>query len=281
MTVAQALRDAAAQMDADWARFDAETLMAHALGVPRSAMLLHHMDAPVPDDFAALLRRRMAGEPVAYILGTAEFYGRSFGVTPDVLIPRGDSERVVAAALEEAPDARRILDCGTGSGALLLTLLAELPQAVGIGVDASPAALAVAESNADGLGLRDRASVRRADWTREGWADGLGRFDLVIANPPYVETGARLDRSVREYEPASALFAGPDGLDDYRAIIPQLGKLMLPGGLAVLEIGAKQADAVMALAAESGFAGDVRPDLAGRPRAVLLRLGVGKGESKG
>ncbi len=271
INVAEALRDATDQIGVDWARIDAEILMAHALGMSRSAMLLSAMRDPAPESFAPLLARRLADEPVAYILGSAEFFGRSFAVSPAVLIPRGDSESVVAAALEAAPAARSILDCGTGSGALLLTLLAELPQASGTGIDRSDAALKVARANAEALGLASRTKLVPADWTVSGWAADMGRFDLVIANPPYVEADAMLDASVREHEPHGALFAGPEGLDDYRVIIPQLHKLLVPGGIAVLEIGASQNEAVGALARESGFAVTLRRDLADRPRALILR----------
>ncbi|RJX67746.1 peptide chain release factor N(5)-glutamine methyltransferase [Tsuneonella suprasediminis] len=276
-TVGAALRDATARLGEEWARIDAELLMAHALGMTRSAMLIGAMRDPAPAGFAPLLERRLAGEPVAYILGTAEFYGRTFSVSPDVLIPRADSESVVAAALEAKPDACRVLDCGTGSGALLLTLLAELPAAHGIGIDRSEAALRIATANAAELNLADRARFELADWTVDGWADGLGRFDLVIANPPYVSLGALpgefdalLDENVQMYEPAGALFAGPEGLDDYRILVPQLKNLLEPSGVAVLEIGATQAGEVTVMSHEAGFAVTLRHDLAGRPRGLIL-----------
>jgi release factor glutamine methyltransferase len=222
-----------------------------------------------PTLFDIHVARRLNHEPIAYIIGAQEFYGRALAVTPAVLIPRADSETTLAAALEASRDPRRILDCGTGSGALLLSLLAERPLAVGIGIDRSLEALAVAAGNAERFGLADRAEMRPADWLTEAWAGGLGRFDLVIANPPYVETGAELDPSVREFEPAGALFAGPDGLDDYRVLVPQLPALLEPGGVAVLEIGTSQA--VSQIAADVGFGSELRRDLGGRPRALVLR----------
>jgi release factor glutamine methyltransferase len=255
----------------DTARLDAEVLMAYALGVSRSDMLLRRTRDEAPAAFAALVERRANHEPVAYITGSQEFYGREFHVSPAVLIPRGDSETTVSAALEAKPDARRVLDCGTGSGALLLTLLAEWPEASGIGTDRSAEALAVAAGNAVSLGLAERAEFREADWTRSGWADRLGHFDLIIANPPYVEDSAPLDPSVRDHEPHGALFAGPEGLEDYRALIPQLPGLLAPDGVAVLEIGHEQADAVSAIAQAAGFASELHRDLAGRPRALVLR----------
>lgn len=271
-TVGEALRAASERLatTSDTARLDAEILMAHALGCTRSDVLLRHMREPAPDSFAALVGRRMSHEPVAYITGQQEFYGRTFRVSPAVLIPRGDSETPVAAALEARPDARRVLDCGSGSGALLLTLLAELPKARGIGIDCSAEALAIASNNARALELADRAEFRVADWTVPGWADDIGRFDLVIANPPYVEDSAPLDRSVRDHEPHRALFAGPEGLEDYRVLIPQLPALLEPAGVAVLEIGHRQDAAVSAIAGASGFASALRCDLAGRPRALVL-----------
>ena len=278
MNVAAALRDATARIGVDWARDDAEMLMAHALGVSRSAMLLGHMRDPVPESFAGMLERRLAYEPVAYIIGEVEFYGRPFAVTPDVLIPRGDSETVVAAALETCPAPRRVLDCGTGSGCLLLTVLAECPHAYGVGIDRSPSALAVARSNANVLALTGRADLREADWTRSGWSDDLGTFDLILANPPYVEDDAELDASVRDREPAGALFAGPDGLDAYRVLIPQLPALLTPDCIVVVEIGWRQAEAVSAIAAKAGFSAGLRLDLADRPRALILsRKGLAKG----
>ncbi|AKQ41273.1 N5-glutamine S-adenosyl-L-methionine-dependent methyltransferase [Aurantiacibacter atlanticus] len=281
MTVAQAVREAAALLadNSDTARLDAELLMAHALGVSRSDLLLRHMHDSPPQQFTALIMRRAAHEPIAQITGCQEFFGRTFIVTPDVLIPRADSESVVQVALDTAPRARRILDCGTGSGALLLTLLAERPDARGIGIDSSPAALEVARANAEALGLSVRAQVLSADWTEGGWAEPLGQFDLVIANPPYVEDSANLSLDVREYEPAQALFSGPEGLDDYRILVPQLPLLLTDSGVVVLEIGATQAAQVSKIAANHGFVATAHKDLAGRDRALVLRLTLGKGES--
>ncbi|MGD9664951.1 MAG: peptide chain release factor N(5)-glutamine methyltransferase [Novosphingobium sp.] len=273
MRAADAMRDATERLAAvsDTARLDAELLMAHAFGVTRSDLLLRHGEAPVPQDrFEALLIRRLAHEPIAYILGSQAFLGLDLMVNTDVLIPRGDSESVVEAALEAMPDPERVLDCGTGSGALLLAVLSQRPAASGIGIDRSLGALALAAANAAKLGLADRAHMLHADWHEPGWADGLGLFDLIIANPPYVESGAVLDPSVARYEPAEALYAGADGLDDYRVLVPQLPELLAPGGKVVLEIGATQADAVAALGQAAGFESGVRHDLAGRPRAVIL-----------
>ena len=272
-TVADILRAAAQRLApiSDTARLDAEVLMAHALGVARSELLLRHQRDPVPEGFAALCERRRTREPVAYIVGEQEFYGRPFLVTPEVLIPRGDSETIVQAALDACPAPARVLDCGVGSGALLLSVLAERVGALGIGIDRSLGALAVAAANAGRLGLAARARMLRGDWHEPGWADGLGRFDLILANPPYVEAGALLDRSVAAYEPAGALFAGPDGLDDYHALIPQLRGYLSDRGCAVLEIGHNQAEQVRAIAGLVGFSTELQRDLAGRARALILK----------
>ena len=277
--VAQALRDAAAALAevSDTARLDAEVLMAHVLGASRSDLLLRHMGDAVPAGFAALVARRMAHEPVAYITGQQEFYGRPFAVTHDVLIPHGDSETLVKAALAAAPAPRRVLDCGTGSGALLLSVLAERPGAKGIGIDRSPAALAVAAGNAAALGLADRAALLLRDWDQPGWSDGLGQFDLILANPPYVEDDAELAVSVGQYEPTGALFAGPEGLDAYRVLLAQLPELLAEGGSVQVEIGWQQADSVAAIAHAAGFTSALQRDLAGRPRVISLRFGLGKG----
>lgn len=276
MTVADAIRAAADRLAAtsDTARLDAELLMAHALGLTRSDMLLRAMREPAPEAFAALIERRAAHEPVAYITGEAEFYGLTLAVTPATLIPRGDSETLIEAALEHVcehgREQGRVVDLGTGSGALLLAMLANREGWEGVGIDASDNALAVATGNAAALGLAQRSAWYHRNWHTPGWAEDLGTFDLVLCNPPYVEVDAQLEPQVRDHEPASALFAGPEGLDDYRVLIPQLRALLNPNGIAILEIGATQAEAVGALAAASGFATTLRRDLAGRPRALIL-----------
>ena len=204
--VAQLLREAAARLSAtsDTPRLDAELLMAEALGVTRSELLLRHMRNAVPEGFALLLERRMRDEPVAYILGRQEFHGLEFRVTPAVLIPRADSETLIEAALAACPQARRVLDCGTGSGALLLTLLAELPGAVGIGTDRSVEALAVAQRNAEALGLTARADVREADWTVPGWADGLGLAKVLEKLKKYEALGPRFQPTEQMRQLAAA-----------------------------------------------------------------------------
>lgn len=277
-TVAQAIRAATEVLGArtDTARLDAELLMAHVLGVSRSDLFLKRMGDPAPADFADLVARRAAHEPVAYIVGHTEFWGLTLEVSGAVLVPRADSETLIETAQQAlaARPPRRILDLGTGSGCLLLAALSEFPEAEGIGIDRSAEALAVATRNARRLGLQ--AEMIRADWTAPGWAGGLGRFDLVLANPPYVEEAAELDPTVRDHEPAGALFAGPDGLDDYRVLVPQLPGLLAPGGLALVEIGYRQAEAVGEIAAAAGLDWTLHRDLGERPRALELKIPLGK-----
>ena len=275
--VSEALREAAVRLEttSDTARLDAEVLMAHALGVSRSDLLLRGMRVAAPAGFAALVERRLRHEPVAYIVGLQEFYGLPLRVSPAVLIPRGDSEVLVEAAVKARPGAARVLDCGTGSGALLLAALDQIGGARGIGIDRSAGALVVAAGNAQALGLADRAAFLQRDWAAPGWRAGLGRFDLVLANPPYVETDAPLAPSVREHEPAGALFAGVDGLDDYRRLVPQLPALLAPDGIALVEIGATQAGPVSALGRASGLATRLHHDLAARPRVLELKRAGG------
>lgn len=276
VTVADALRDAALALAgiSPTPRLDAELLMADSLGTDRSALLLHHMRDAVPPGFAARLARRMAHEPVAYITGRQAFWSLELAVSPAVLIPRADSETLIEAALEVLADRppRSILDLGTGSGALLLAALSEWPEASGTGVDASEAALAIARANAAALGLDARATMLALDWRDAGWVQACGGpFDLVLANPPYVEADAALEPQVMAHEPHSALFAGAEGLDDYRLLLPALPALLGPDGLAVLEIGASQRAAVSALAQGHGFAPECRRDLGGNDRAIILR----------
>lgn len=269
-----ALREATERLSAtsDTARLDAELLMAHALGVSRTELLLRHLQNGPPASFTSILDRRLNHEPIAYILGSQPFYGLDLEVGPAVLIPRGDSEMVIEAArlAREGRPTRRILDLGTGSGALLLAALTIWPEAQGIGLERSGAAREVAARNTQATGLASRARIIAGDWTQGGWENDLGRFDLILANPPYVEEDAELAPSVRAHEPAEALFAGPDGLDDYRLLIAAIPQLLAPGGTAIFEIGATQGEPVSALAREAGLGAKVHPDLAGRPRAVEM-----------
>jgi len=271
MKVREAIAAGAARLaeGSDTPRLDAELLMARALGLTREELLLSDQSFPTPPRFEQLVERRAAGEPVAYIVGRRAFWTIDLAVAPGVLIPRPDTETLIEAALDHFGDRvpKRILDLGTGSGALLLAALDQWPGAQGLGIDASQAALDIAGANAHRLGLEKRASFRLGDW-----AEGLDqRFDLILCNPPYVEDGADLPRDIFEWEPREALFAGPDGLDAYRELAPQVGRLIATGGLACVEIGATQEIGAEALFAAQGLHVGCRHDLGDRPRCLLLR----------
>ena len=270
--VTRALNEAARRLEAesDTPRLDAELLMAHALGIERDALLLWPPEGDVPPIFATLVQRRLGGEPVAYIIGRRSFWNIELEVGPGALIPRPDSETLIAAAVEhfaKSEGPQRILDLGTGPGTLLLAALDQWPRATGIGIDASPQALDYAKANGKRLGLSHRAYFRLGNW-----ADGVTeRFDLVLCNPPYVATGAALGPGVAEHEPGEALFAGPDGLEDYRRLAPEIARLLSPGGLAAIEIGSDQSQSASALFRAEGLEPVIAHDLAARPRAVLIR----------
>ncbi len=268
--ISAALRDAAQWLAAvsDTARLDAELLMAHAVGVERQALLLDPSRFDVPAGFGELVERRLRHEPVAYIVGCRDFWTIRLCVGPGVLIPRPDSETLIEAAVDHfgADGPKRVLDLGTGPGTLLFAALSEWPAASGFGVDASPIALDYAKDNALTLGFDKRADLMLGDWT----ARVAGEFDLILCNPPYIADSEALMPDVADHEPPGALFAGPGGLDDYRRIIPDLPRLLAPGGVAILEIGATQHILVSELAKSAGFSVAGRRDLAGRDRALVL-----------
>jgi release factor glutamine methyltransferase len=257
-------------------RLEARRLLAHVLNTSEEA-LLRDPRATVPAEkaahFAALLARRVAHEPFAYLTGRVGFWTLDLEVSPATLIPRADSESLVEAALEACTDksaALRVLDLGTGTGALLLAVLSELPAASGVGVDLKPEAAALAARNAVRLGLAGRARFLAGDWA----AALAGRFDLILCNPPYIESAVipALMPEVARHEPASALDGGADGLDAYRRIIADLPRLVAPHGVAVLELGQGQQAAVEALAKSAGLTPEAcRADLGGVPRALVLR----------
>jgi release factor glutamine methyltransferase len=270
-TMRTALAEGAARLRAagvpDAAR-DARRLMAAALGVPaeRLAVAPEALPANVAAAFARMLDERERFRPVAQIVGRRAFWGRDFAVSAAVLDPRPETETLVTLALSGPPPAR-ILDLGTGSGAILVTLLAEVPGAQGLGTDIDAAALAVAEANAARHGVGARAAFRRADWI-----EGLsGRFDLVVSNPPYIAAAevASLAPDVRDWEPRHALTPGPTGLEAYGRIAAGLPAVLAPGGRVLLEIGSGQGRAVAALLRGAGFARvAVHADLDGRDRVV-------------
>lgn len=255
--------------------FDARLLLEAAAGVGRLDILTdphREISDAAGERLDALVARRVAREPVAYILGKKAFYALDFAVGPAVLTPRPDTEMVVEAALaaleEDAP--ARILDLGVGSGAILLSILSARPAATGIGVDVSPDALVFAEGNAAALGLSGRATLVHGDWG----AGVSGAFDLVVSNPPYIPTDriAGLEPEVSVHEPRLALDGGDDGLDAYRRLWPDVARLLKPGGRFCVEIGIGQGADVSALARAAGLEVEaIKPDLAGIDRVVLGR----------
>lgn len=273
MNASQVLREASARLApaSETPRLDAELLLAHALDLSREEMILRLRDLSVPPELDGLIARRLAGEPVAHITGMRDFWTLSLKVTPDVLIPRPDSETLIEAAIDHfragAPP-RRILDLGTGSGALLLAALDVWRDAKGTGVDISEAALAVARDNAVLTRMADRVEFRQGDWAEK--IDG--RFDVILANPPYISKNAMLPRDVLHHEPHLALFAGVDGLDAYRRLAPQIGGLLMPGGIAAIEIGFDQGESAAELFRAQGLTVAIRHDLAGRDRCLEVAL---------
>lgn len=269
--IARALDDATHRLSrtSDTARLDAELLMAEALHIDRDKLLLKPPERAVPERFWDMVKRRSDGEPVAYITGRRAFWNIELHVGPGVLVPRPDSEVLIASAIEHfdgkaAPE--RILDLGTGPGTLLLAALDIWPEATGLGIDVSRHALSYASANARRLGFEARVKLMQGNWA----AGLVEKFDLILCNPPYIAEGAELGPGVREFEPDEALFAGREGLDAYRELAPQLPRLLTKSGLAAVEIGPDQGDAVTALLVRDGLQSRVADDLAGRPRAVLL-----------
>jgi len=259
------------------AELDARILTGHALGLDLTGLISAAQRQLTPDESARLgefARRRLAGEPVARILGEKEFWGLPLQLSSATLVPRPDTETVVELALElvraggNLDRALRIADLGTGSGAILLALLSELPAAQGFGTDISQAALQTAGANAARAGLSDRATFIACDYANEL----TGPFDLIVSNPPYIRTadidGLAVD--VRKYDPPAALDGGADGLDAYRALIPQAARLLAPGGVLVVEAGKGQSGPIQALMTNAGLMPVTAPkaDLAGIPRAV-------------
>ncbi|MDE2239144.1 MAG: peptide chain release factor N(5)-glutamine methyltransferase [Rhodospirillales bacterium] len=249
-------------------RREARLLLAVALGT-NAAGLLARVEVD-PHIYAEALSRRAAREPLAYITGHKEFWGLDFLTSPATLIPRPDTETLVEAVLESGHKPRSILDLGTGTGCLLLACLHEHKAAFGVGVDLNPEAARLARHNAQRLGLSNRAAFLAGSW-----ASALShQFDVILSNPPYIESAdiAGLMPEVASYEPATALDGGTDGLAAYKAIIEDLPRILAPGGLAVLELGAGQAKLVSELACEAGFSYALRRDLSGIERAITLKF---------
>lgn len=258
------------QKGVDGARLDAELLLADALGLDRVGLYLNY-DRPLSPGELSVYRqrvgRRAGREPLQYILGTTEFWSLPFAVTPAVLIPRPDTEVLVEEALKRAADSGRILDVGTGSGAIAIALAHELPGATVEGVDISAGALAVAADNARRNGVDGRVAFREGDLGR--LPDGP--YDLIVSNPPYIPEAdmAGLMPEVRDFEPCLALCGGQDGLDCYRLLARQAPDRLVPGAWLLLEVGIGQAPAVEALLAAAGLREVFsRQDYAGVPRVV-------------
>jgi release factor glutamine methyltransferase len=263
----------------DSPELDARILVGAALGLDLTGMIaaatrpVTAAEAARLEDFAG---RRLKGEPIARILGSREFWGLPLQLSAATLVPRPDTETVVSLALQmlragPGADRPRIADLGTGSGAILLALLSELPDAMGVGTDISAAALRTARANARNLGLAPRAAFVACDY-----ASALsGPFDLIVSNPPYIRSAEINDLAseVRDHDPLGALDGGSDGLDAYRALVPQAVRLLAPGGGLALEVGHDQGADVEQLMAAAGLTlpGPPRTDLAGIPRAVAGR----------
>lgn len=274
MTGADAVRAAIPRLTAagiEGAARDARRLMAHAMGLPADRLSLHLHDtltAAQSAAFEAAVAARSARQPVSQITGLRSFWGRDFRVTRDTLDPRPETETLVAAALEE-PFAT-VLDLGTGTGCILLSLLAERPDATGLGVDLSEPALSIARENAERLELTPRAAFRPSDW----FTAVEGTFDLIVSNPPYIaqEEWPTLAPEVQAWEPRMALTPGGDGLSPYRTIAADMRRHLAPRGRVLVEIGPTQGDAVARCFRDAGLE-DVRvhPDLDGRDRVISGR----------
>ena len=281
-SIDEALAAAAARLNAAGSaepRLDARVLTIAATGLTRETLLAHGksaMGTPAAARLDSYVARRVAGEPVARILGHKEFWSLDFEVTADTLIPRPETETVIEAALAAVSDRDaplRVLDLGTGTGCLLLALVSELPQARGTGIDINPGAVAVAARNGARLGLESRARFLVADFAGDLAALAAERFDVILSNPPYIVEGEidALAPDVAHYEPRAALSGGADGLAAYRALASRLMGLMLPNGRAFLEIGQGQADSVTAIMAGAGLAVSARhADLAGMTRVLAV-----------
>ena len=246
--------------------------MAEALHIDRDRLVLNPPDRDPPKRFQAMVKRRLKGEPIAYITGRRAFWNIELHVGPGVLIPRPDSEVLISSALEhfegtEGP--KRILDLGTGPGTLLLAALDLWPEATGIGVDSSRRALSYAAANSRRLGFEKRAKLKIGDW-----AEGIDeKFDLILCNPPYVAEDEPLGAGVAEYEPEEALFAGPEGLESIRRVAGDIPRLLASEGIAAVEVGAGQGASASALLQRDGLRARIAQDFGGRDRAVLLTRG--------
>jgi release factor glutamine methyltransferase len=278
-TRAEALRElrrSLTEAGFETAALDARLLLLEAVGISATE-LITGPDLPLTLEQAttlsAFLRRRLNHEPVARIVGEREFWGLPFRLSPETLVPRPDTETLVETALDLLPDSQtplRVVDFGTGSGCILVALLHELPQAIGLGVDLSFGALVTARANAN-----DNQVGNRCHFALSRWADAVsGPFDLIVSNPPYIASGVipRLDEEVREHDPRLALDGGPDGLEPYRILLGEAERLLAPGGLLAVEIGYDQAEALSSLAGLHGLEIlRIAHDLSGNPRCIAMK----------
>lgn len=282
LDVDQAFRDAWLRLEQagiESARTDARLLLGHVLGGGAERVLAEKgraLTVAEERQLKTLLERRLAREPMSHIRGYREFWSLNFKVTNATLTPRPDTETLIEALLDHAPQSViSVLDLGTGSGCIVLALLSEWTDALGVGVDASPDALGVATENAQSLNMAERVRFVQADWTADAWAIDLGGpFDVVVSNPPYIPVNdiGDLDVDVRDFEPMAALVGGADGLDAYRTIVSSARDLITEGGLLAFEVGIGQAQDVADLMVNAGFKVlEIRKDLGGIERAVVGR----------
>jgi release factor glutamine methyltransferase len=274
LSIGRALNRASAALDpiTDVPRLEAEVLLAHALKASRTVVLAHPNRPLTPEqqsDYQALVRRRASDYPLPYLTGRAGFYGLEFEVTPEVLIPRPETETLVDLALARRPET--IIDVGTGSGCIGVSLAVHLPETTVWGIEISPAALVVAQRNAERHGVADRVQLMVGDVLNPRPSPA----DLIVSNPPYVSTSAcaSLPASVRDHEPRLALDGGPDGLDTVRKLLAQVPAVLRPDGSLLIEIGADQGEAAEHLACTlfPQAKVHVHPDLAGRDRVLEVR----------
>lgn len=269
ITVASALRDGTARLQGPDAALEARLLLAHAMDVPRDRLILLMSDEVslyAWNTYCLCIENRLAQMPISRIIGRRALWGRDFVVTPDVLDPRPDTETLIEQALS-GPIPRRVLDMGTGSGCIIVTLLAEWPETNGIATDISDAALAIAEKNALNHGVMGRLTLINSNWF-EAISD---RFDLIVSNPPYIATAemAELSPEVINHDPHIALTPGGDGLDAYRTICAHAPQHLAPNGSLLLEIGWTQAEDVTEIAKNAGFSKvKVLQDIEGRDRVI-------------
>jgi len=272
VTIKQVLKDAVQQLSAcrhvTTAQLDAEILLSHAIGKSRECLIGHEDDLIAAEFVQSLIQRRLSGEPIAYITGKKDFWKREFKVTKDTLIPRPETELIIEKALEIFTDKKtnlEVLDLGTGTGCIILSILEEFPNAVGVGVDISNKALDIARQNALGNS--------RVEFIQSNWFDNLGdrKFDLIVSNPPYISKSESLAVSVVDFEPHSALFAEDNGYECYKIIAKNIKQHLKKNGVGIFEFGQGQAAKIAEIFSQQGFSSnEVSSDLAGIQRCIVI-----------